>query len=1397
MGKTEWTKEQLAAITLRGNLLVAAAAGSGKTAVLVERVLRRIMDAADPIELDRLLVVTFTKAAAAEMRERVGKALEDALWLEHDKVQAERLLRQLHLLARANITTLHSFCLELARQHFYRLELDPAFRIADEAEVELLRQDVIEDMFDSLYEQGEPSFHRLVEAFGSDRDDRPLMEQVLKLYIFAFSHARPQAWLQGLAAAYRWHEAEELAQSPWGKAVRQGLADRVSAVCDLLARAAAIAHKPAGPVPYLTVLEDELRSLNVLARELTSGNWSGVEEAVASVEFGRLPAARGQGSKQGKEESAPLSPDDPVRLREQARKLRDEGKGIFNKLKEELFAWPLAEQIPALRRTGDLVEDLAKLVLNFAGEYSRLKKRRNLVDFNDLEHMALSLLEQDNEAGPLALSLQERFGEVLVDEYQDINPVQERILQLVSGFPEGSCFMVGDVKQSIYRFRMADPGLFLEKYMLWPHWQSKTARESASASEIGGASAGEELPERSNLVIDLARNFRSRLEVVEGVNFLFRQFMTAGSAEIAYDDKAALQYGASYVSSREGLLTAEGPVEVHLFDPKEVTLTVSKGESEGGVSGTGNEGIGPLEAAAAQFTGDEITGEVLAGNEAAGDELEERTREELEAARHEARFVGLRIKKMVENGEFQIFDKKFSTFRPVRYADIVILMRSYSALAPLYAEELQNMQVPVFADTKSGYFGFSEVETIISLLKVIDNPRQDIPLAAVLRSPLVGLNGAELGKLRLVLPQGEFYDALALAVGAPAQARMTEVSGKDQDTTGDSGKDAAAALSSDLSAKLTSFWQNLQKWRTFARRHSLAELLSLLYEETGYLAYVGTLPGGPQRQANLRVLYDRACRFEGTHYRGLFRFLRFLEKFREQGKDMGSARVLGENEDVVRLLTVHASKGLEFPVVFVVGLGSAFNKRSLSGRLLMHSELGVGAPVIDVDNNVEYPSIIQQGIKQALAQEGVAEEMRILYVALTRAKEKLLLYGSLKKLSEKMEKWQELASNTEESFADAQLRSARCFLDWIGPALARQNQTPFPHNSHWKINVNGSPAYLEGGWDGIEGVQSKEESLGKGAKQGADEGIRISTRDDVELGSDEDIVLDIDKSEGQDVEENEEEDWVREIESRLNWEYPFTAEVRQIGKTSVSELKRRLRWYGDEETASTPWADGWAKSEGFTAVRPHFLQPGTRELSAAEKGTALHIVMQQLPLEELKRSWTACSFAEREQWLTHFLALLEQREVLTPEQRAAVPGARILAMLQSPVGARLLSGDKVLREVPFTLSLKLPGLEQPVLVQGVIDTLLFSQNGVEVLDYKTDKINPEREDPQTTLLKRYSMQLGIYAVAAETLLKQKVTQCTIYALAPGLEVKLKPEELRGQLEDLGILLNAHKGFLKR
>lgn len=1298
MGKTEWTDEQLAAIELQGNLLVAAAAGSGKTAVLVERILRHVMDEAHPLELDRLLVVTFTKAAAAEMRERVGKALEEALWQESDKERAERLLRQLHLLPQANITTLHSFCLELARRHFYRLELDPAFRIADEAEAELLRQDVIEDLFEVWYEREDSGFLRLVEAFGSDRDDRPLMEQVLKLYTFASSHARPQDWLKALAKAYQWNEVEELAQSPWGQAVRQGLKDRVSSASELLSRAAALARRPGGPLPYLALLEDELGMLKGLERVLFSGSWSAVEEAVQRVEFGRLPAVRTKAGAQDK--------DDPVLMREQARKLRDEAKGIIKKLTEEFFAWPLREQIPALRHTGELVEAMAKLVLRFSEEYANLKQKRNLVDFNDLEHMALTLLEQDNEASPLALGLQERFGEVLVDEYQDINAAQERILQLISGFPGGSLFMVGDVKQSIYRFRMADPSLFLDKYKHWPHWE----RERKKSEEAGPG----------NLVLDLARNFRSRREVVEGVNFLFRQLMTAGAAEIAYDDKAALQYGASYVSNREGLVTAEGPVEVHLIDPEEFapgTREDEAGESAEsatlGESGQGTEG----------------TGQIYAG---------EGIQEELEAARVEARFVGERIRRMVEYQEFQVFDKKVGNFRPVRYADIVILMRSYSAVAPLYVEELQQLQVPIFADTKTGYFGFSEVETVLSLLKVIDNPRQDIPLAAVLRSPLVGLNGAELGKLRLVQPQGDFYDALEAAVG-------------DQKDLSEYDKD----LPEELKAKLLSFWQNLHRWRTFARRHSLADLLTLIYEETGYLAYVGTLPGGPQRQANLRALYERACRFERTNYRGLFRFLRFLDKFREQGKDMGSARVLGENEDVVRLLTVHASKGLEFPVVFVVGLGSAFNRRTLSGRLLMHSSLGVGAPVIDVNQNVEYPSFIQQGIKQVLTQESVAEEMRILYVALTRAKERLLLYGSAKKLTDKSEKWDELATLSEDGFSDAYLRQARSFLDWIVPALMRSERVPFAHQARLEIMVNEQSTNFEQGLNQDAGINQDEDPKAK----------------------------------------EEPEYWLSEVERRLNWEYPFMAEVSQIGKTSVSELKRQLLWYEDVNTGVSPWIGQPRTADLLNTVRPQFLQASTRELSPAEKGTALHLVMQHLPLSELGRSWQERPLAQREQWLAHFLRTLEERHIITAEQRAAIPGASILELLQSPLGMRLLGADKVLREAAFTLSLKLPGLQQPVLVQGVIDTLIFSEHGVEVLDYKTDRLNmgqsAERNlenDSAAALRRRYSIQLGIYALAAEDLLKLKVARCTIYALALGLELTLEPEELKDQIKELGIIL---------
>ncbi|MGI6119886.1 MAG: helicase-exonuclease AddAB subunit AddA [Desulfosporosinus sp.] len=1037
MKKTHWTAEQSAAIELRGSLLIAAAAGSGKTAVLVERLIHRITDDKEPEDIDRFLVVTFTKAAANEMRERIGKALDDAIFHEQETREIERLLRQRTLLHGASIMTLHSFCLELIRKYFYRLELDPTFRVTDQAEADLLRLDVIEDLFETKYEQNDPAFLKLVDAFGSDRDDQPLMEQVLRLYEFAYSQPHPAVWLSELNKAYVWDNIESFMQSAWGKAIRQALQDIVSESSNLLKRAEQIAKSPGGPILYTATLQDDLKRVRLLNHVLNEGHWAEIEAQIQSViNYSRLPAIRSKSK-----ESSVNNADAALQksLQEECKNLRNEAKKKLNSFYNKVFAYSPKDQLSALREMGIMAQTLGNLVSEFSQLYSTAKMYRNVLDFIDLEHYALRLLEEKGEASSIAQELKKYFVEILVDEYQDINPVQEHILQLISRQNESpNLFMVGDIKQSIYRFRMADPSLFLNKYNSLPHWHTGIP--------------GSKTP--SEMVIDLNRNFRSRIEVVEGVNFLFRQIMTKGTGEIPYDDFAALLYGASFVSGQDQVRTAEGPIETHLIDLKNIkNQLVISSESAPMEGDSGSE--------------NKLTTEIE----------ETIFPEDLEEARLEARLVGERIQRIVQGAEFQIYDQKLKDFRPVQYSDIVILMRSYSAVASIYVEEFQNANIPVYAETTTGYFRASEVETILSLLKIIDNPHLDIPLAAVLRSPLVGLNGSELGKIRMMLPEGDFYESLTIAVwaglndGSISQERIKDfkqILGHYEESLERKLQKAHLILAAapTLKDKITDFWFNLQTWRTLSRHKSLADLLWSLYEETGYLTYVGTLPSGAQRQANLRVLYDRARLFEETRYRGLFRFLRFLDRFQEQGKDMGNARALGETEDVVRLMTVHASKGLEFPVIFVVDLGRTFNTQSLKGKVLLHSKLGIGMPIIDTENYVRYHSLIHYAVKQVLTQELLAEELRILYVALTRAKERLFLYGTIDNLDKTLLKWQRTSEWQEVALPEELLRSAKCFLDWIGPALARhpenffgegagQSALPIPEiNSRWEIHIH-------------------------------------------------------------------------------------------------------------------------------------------------------------------------------------------------------------------------------------------------------------------------------------------------------------------------------------------------------
>lgn len=1331
MSEPKWTAEQLAAIQLRGQILVAAAAGSGKTAVLVRRLIHRITDLKNPVDVDRFLVVTFTKAAASEMRERIGKALDEALFQELEIEAVERLLHQRTLLQRANITTLHSFCLELIRKNFYQLELDPAFRVADQAEAELLRQDVMEDLFETHYERKDLAFLKLVDAFGSDRDDQPLMIHILHLYSFAYSQPQPSGWLSSLNKAYEWETIESLMQSKWGQAVRQGLQDRVGESVKLLERAQSIIQYEGGPTPYAVTIQDDVNRVGLLNRALKEGDWTQVEiQFQAAIKFPKLQPIR------SKSETIKKS------LQEECKKLRDDAKKILNSLQDDVFTFPLKLQLPALCEMGEMVQTLGVLVKEFSQVYRAAKDSRNILDFTDLEHFALQLLEVEDNASSIAKGLKEFFAEVLVDEYQDINPVQERILQLVSrqkGSP--NLFMVGDVKQSIYRFRMADPSLFLDKYSAWPHWNASELKDTPYAE----------------LVIDLNKNFRSRLEVIDGVNFLFRQIMTKHAGEISYDDQAALQYGASFVTGQKQLRTAEGPIEVHLIDSNSIKKELTDPSWDEETNNLETESQSPVEIEEALSI------------------------EDLDKAWIEARLVSQRIQHMVQEEEFEIYDKDLKHFRPVQYSDIVILMRSYSAVAPIYVEEFQSSNIPVYAETTRGYFGASEVETMLSLLKIIDNPHQDIPLAAVLRSPIVGLNGSELGKVRMILPEGDFYEALTLGVwagqeqGDPAQDsenQFRQILGLYEESWEQRLEKAQVILASApaLKDKITNLWNNLQTWRTRSRRTSLADLLWSLFEDTGYLTYVGTLPGGLQRQANLRVLYDRASRFESTKYRGLFRFLRFLERFQGQGKDMGNARVLGENENVVRLITVHASKGLEFSVVFVVGLGRAFNTQSLKGKMLLHSKLGIGVPIIDGENNVRYPSVIQYAVRQGLAQELLAEELRILYVALTRAKERLFLYGNIDNLEKTLGKWQRTKDWNEIPLPDGQLRSAKCYLDWIGPALARHPE-PLFGKTHSLENSQKTFLIPEASSRWEIHLHEKLTSI----KEDSREKNHVGVNDPEMVDQEETTNLECQKELECSIEDKTVEQWFVKVNQMLSWKYPYENSIHQIAKTSVSELKRKNNWHIDKDVSPMSTL---SKQAEFMK-RPKFLQVA-QSLTAAERGTALHTVMQHIPFKKLEIFWPNLIQTEQIDYVLEFLDQLEQREILSIEQRSIIQPIQIVEFLGSPLGQRLFKAEEVLLEVPFTLTIPSED-DKKTLVQGVIDVVIFDvddchEKKAEILDYKTDLLFSDHEtDPEEVLRKRYTLQLSLYAHAIEHLTKINVSNCTIYSFTLGREVNISNE----------------------
>ncbi|WP_445486601.1 helicase-exonuclease AddAB subunit AddA [Niallia sp. 03133] len=1220
-----WTDDQWRAIMANGqDILVAAAAGSGKTAVLVERMIRKIVSET-PINVDELLVVTFTNASAAEMKHRIGEVLEKEI---NASPHSMHLKKQLALLNKAHISTIHSFCLEVIRKYYYLIDLDPGFRIADETEAQLLRDECLEDLFEEEYGNSENNaFFDLVDAFTSDRSDDALQRIIQEVYDFSRANPSPSAYLSSLIHMYELDEGFNVEDLPFAKELLFDVDLHLEGAKQLLEYGLELTKLPGGPAPRAANFSDDLTLIEVLMQAKKDG-WKTLYEAMQSLKFTRAKPCKG-------DDYDPIVVEEGQRVRERAKKILQDVQGeLFSRMPES-FLKDMKEMKP-------YIETLVVLVQAFSNRFQEAKAEKGLVDFADLEHYCLDILndpsaKRENLLMPslAALDYREQFKEVLIDEYQDVNLVQESILQLVTADEEarGNLFMVGDVKQSIYRFRLAEPNLFLAKYLRFQE------REDAGYK------------------IDLAKNFRSRKEVLYGTNFLFKQIMGAKVGEIEYDNSAELVKGAAYPEE------TSYPIEVMLINQK----AEEKENSE-------ESGSGEFDA------------------------------QDLEQSHLEARLIAKKVKDLLESKQ-EVYDTKTKSYRPIRLKDMVILLRSMT-WAPQIMEELKQYNIPTYASLTTGYFESTEVSIMMSLLKVIDNPYQDIPLASVLRSPVVGLNEEELSQIRISKKQGSFYEAV--------QAYFNQPLNKEE----------------ALYDKIKPFFTMLADWRTQARQGALSELIWKLYRETHFYDFAGGLPGGNQRQANLRALYDRARQYESTSFRGLFRFLRFIERMRDRGNDLGAARALTEQEDVIRIMTIHSSKGLEFPVVFLAGIGRNFNTMDLKKSFLLDKDLGFATKYIHVKNRISYPSLAQIAFRKKKKMELLAEEMRVLYVALTRAKEKLLIIGSVKDTEKAKQKWAQIANHGSWLLNEFDRASASSYLDWIGPAIVRHKDSTEVHTEKWL--AHDEIAQHPSSWDVT--IHSKEEVLAFTENQ---EEEQDNWLEKVTNGRKVDVTS----------------PYKEQIDETFAWKYSHIDSTVFRSKQSVSELKRQGERI--EEESGTELLKKWNKP---IWNRPKFMQE--KKLSPAEKGTAMHMVMQHVDLQE----------DITDQSIQELLTEMIRKELLTAEQAEVIDSNAVVSFFESKIGQRMLKAKKLVREIPFNISYPASQVytgwsgeeEEQILVQGIIDVYFEDDEGTVLLDYKTDTISGKfkggYEEAKPVLEARYQRQIELYTEALEKMLKRKVDE---------------------------------------
>ena len=1277
MGVT-WTKEQQEVISLRNrNILVSAAAGSGKTAVLVERILSKITDPKNPVDIDRLLIMTFTRAAAGEMKERISDAIEKALYEDPDN---EHLQRQTTLLHTAQITTIDGFCAYIIRNYFHLIGLDPGYRTADEGELKLLREDVVKELLEEYYAQKDEKFQKFVECFATGKTDEGLGEIIQKLYDMAMSNPFPEEWLEKCLEDYRIDSLESLRDSDWMKLLWEDVSDNLDEVEWVVHDAVRICEEADGPYAYKEALDDDLEKIRTLKETAKARDYDEMA--------GLLAKLRERGGFKTLSRSA--GDDVDKQKKDRVANLRNKGeKESLKKLGEKYFQTGEEEILEILRYTREPIEMLVELAIQFKEKFSEAKREKNILDFTDMEHFALQILMQKDgeeiQMSQAARELSEKYDEVLVDEYQDSNYVQELLTTGVSGWinKRKNIFMVGDVKQSIYRFRLARPELFMEKYKNYSIDDSEEQR------------------------IDLHKNFRSRAQVLESVNFIFRQIMGEDLGGITYDQDAALYPGAVF---------PEGESEE--FVKTEVLLIEKDGEELSDAQEIRNE---------------------QREKENPDEKISKKEQEEYNAQELEALAIAQRIQEMV--GREKIVDKETKEYRPVEYGDIVILLRTAYGWAETFREVMVSQGIPVYCTSRTGYFSTLEIVTVLNYLKVCDNPLQDIPLMGVLRSPIVGCTSEELAELRIMYPKRMLYESVAEYV----RDQENVFAGTDTLTEEERARREALAKicvsGEEKFKKMKSFLELLDQVRERAAYTPVHELILFILKETGYGNYARALPGGEQRYANLSMLVEKAMDYEKTSYRGLFNFVRYIENLQKYEVDYGEVNLAGAGNTAVEIMTIHKSKGLEFPIVFVAGMGKQFNQQDTKAGLLLHPELGIGTNAVLPEKRIVASSLSKQIIKRQLEKESLGEELRVLYVAMTRAKEKLLLTGTIGKMSKEMTNLTRFLNEKRELIPLGVRIKAMNYWDFVLPALCRHRAM---------TELLGEYGIFSKGQEGFYDDVSEFVIRKITAEQMTEKAVIAQAESQMQ----EEFLK------NWDAERVYDEKVKDEIEKRFSFVYPY----RHLGeipvKVSVSELKKRS-WHDEYEREDALDVAVKTAEEVEEAPVPAFMREKQEEYQGAARGTAYHRLMECLDYASV----------DTDEELKEQIRRLLESQKMTQQEADCIRIGDIRRFVDSEIGQRMKRAaqrNQLYREQPFVISRSAALIDpawkdgETVLVQGIIDAYFIEDNRIVLVDYKTDRVGRGQEQK---LISLYRVQLEDYAQALERMTGMKVKEKVIYSFA--------------------------------